>query len=87
MSGGRAPWVRSSWAPATGPSASGAAGYYDLLFVDGVMNLFWVAAISIVVLAEKLGPGRQGLARLQVFCWWGYLCDCGKSLNLSLGST
>ena len=29
-----------------------------LLFVAGVMNLLWVAAISAVVLAEKLAPDR-----------------------------
>ena len=27
-----------------------------LLFVAGVMNLLWVAAISLFVLAEKLAP-------------------------------
>jgi predicted metal-binding membrane protein len=27
-----------------------------LLFVGGVMNLFWIAALSAVVLVEKLGP-------------------------------
>jgi predicted metal-binding membrane protein len=29
-----------------------------LLFVGGVMNLLWVAAIGALVLAEKLIPGR-----------------------------
>lgn len=37
-----------------------------LLFVAGVMNLAWIAALTIVVLAEKLAPPgmrvRQGLA-------------------------
>ena len=35
-----------------------------LLFVAGVMNLLWVAAIAILVLAEKLGPGGRPLGRL-----------------------
>jgi predicted metal-binding membrane protein len=34
-----------------------------LLFVAGVMNLLWVAAIAIFVLAEKLGPSGRGLGR------------------------
>jgi len=34
-----------------------------LLFVAGVMNLLWVAAIAIFVLAEKLGPGGRWLGR------------------------
>jgi len=29
-----------------------------LLFVGGVMNLLWIAAIGALVLAEKLIPGR-----------------------------
>ena len=29
-----------------------------LLFVGGVMNLIWIAAIGVLVLAEKLIPGR-----------------------------
>ena len=29
-----------------------------LLFVGGVMNLLWVAALGALVLAEKLIPGR-----------------------------
>jgi predicted metal-binding membrane protein len=35
-----------------------------LLFVGGVMNLLWVAVLSVVVLAEKLFPGGPWLARL-----------------------
>jgi predicted metal-binding membrane protein len=34
-----------------------------LLFVAGVMNLLWVAALAIFVLAEKLGPGGRWLGR------------------------
>ncbi|WP_310468635.1 DUF2182 domain-containing protein [Sphingomonas sp.] len=29
-----------------------------LLFVGGVMNLLWVAALGMLVLTEKLIPGR-----------------------------
>ncbi len=35
-----------------------------LLFVGGVMNLVWVAALAIVVLAEKLFVGGPWIARL-----------------------
>lgn len=34
-----------------------------LLFVGGVMNVLWIAALAIVVLAEKLLPGGPWLAR------------------------
>jgi predicted metal-binding membrane protein len=35
-----------------------------LLFVGGVMNVLWIAAIAVGVLAEKLLPGGGGLARV-----------------------
>ena len=35
-----------------------------LLFVGGVMNLVWVAAIAALVLAQKSCPGATALARL-----------------------
>ena len=35
-----------------------------VLFVVGVMNLVWVAALSVLVLAEKIGPGAAILARV-----------------------
>jgi predicted metal-binding membrane protein len=35
-----------------------------LLFVGGVMNLVWVALIAIVVLGQKIMPGRPILARV-----------------------
>ncbi|MGI8617463.1 MAG: DUF2182 domain-containing protein [Gemmatimonadaceae bacterium] len=35
-----------------------------LLFVAGVMNLWWVAALSVVVLLEKTVPGGAVLARI-----------------------
>lgn len=34
-----------------------------LLFVGGVMNLIWIAALSLVVLVEKLAPGGTWLGR------------------------
>ena len=34
-----------------------------LLFVGGVMNVLWIAALAIVVLAEKILPGGTWLAR------------------------
>ena len=34
-----------------------------LLFLGGVMNLLWIAAIALFVLAEKLLPVRAGAAR------------------------
>jgi predicted metal-binding membrane protein len=35
-----------------------------LLFVLGVMNLLWVAALAILVLVERIGPAGPSLARL-----------------------
>jgi predicted metal-binding membrane protein len=35
-----------------------------LLFVGGVMNLFWIAALAILVLLEKLMPSGRIIARL-----------------------
>ncbi len=35
-----------------------------LLFVGGVMNLLWVAAIAVFVLAEKAAPFGRGLSRV-----------------------
>jgi predicted metal-binding membrane protein len=32
-----------------------------LMFVAGVMNVFWAAAIAVLVLAEKLAPRRLHL--------------------------
>ena len=44
-----------------------------LLFVGGVMNLFWVAAIAAIVLVEKLLPRGPLFARLAgiAFALWG----------------
>lgn len=35
-----------------------------LLFVGGVMNLRWIAALAILVLAEKIVPFGRSLARV-----------------------
>ena len=34
-----------------------------LLFVGGVMNLFWIAALAILVLLEKVIPSGRVIAR------------------------
>jgi predicted metal-binding membrane protein len=34
-----------------------------LLFVGGVMNLFWVAATALYVLVEKTAPGGPWMGR------------------------
>jgi predicted metal-binding membrane protein len=63
------------WRPGTGGALRlGAAhGLYcvgccvmlmALLLVGGIMNLFWIAAIAIVVLVEKLAPAGRYVARI-----------------------
>jgi predicted metal-binding membrane protein len=44
-----------------------------LLFVGGVMNLAWIALLSMLVAAEKLLPGgrRVGQAAGLAFFAWG----------------
>lgn len=47
-----------------------------LLFVGGVMNLAWVAALTLLVAAEKLLPGGEWIARIAgvaMVGWGGYL--------------
>ena len=51
-----------------------------LLFVLGVMNLPWVAVLTIVVLAEKVLPGGQYLSRglgMGVIVWGIWLIIAG----------
>ncbi len=51
-----------------------------LLFVLGVMNLPWVAVLTIVVLAEKLLPHGERLSRglgMLVICWGFWLIVAG----------
>ena len=44
-----------------------------LLFVGGVMNLFWIAALAIFVLLEKVIPSGRIIARVAgvIFMAWG----------------
>ncbi|MEA3081595.1 MAG: hypothetical protein QOD54_1263 [Sphingomonadales bacterium] len=44
-----------------------------LLFVGGVMNLIWIAALTLLVAAEKLLPGGNWLARIagMAMAGWG----------------
>jgi predicted metal-binding membrane protein len=44
-----------------------------LLFVGGVMNLAWIAALTLLVAAEKLLPGGPWIARISgvLFILWG----------------
>jgi predicted metal-binding membrane protein len=35
-----------------------------LLFVGGVMNIFWIAGLMIIMLAEKIMPGGRALSRI-----------------------
>lgn len=47
-----------------------------LLFVLGVMNLAWVAALAVFVLLEKLAPGGAAVGRvagIAAACWGIYL--------------
>jgi predicted metal-binding membrane protein len=51
-----------------------------LLFVLGVMNLLWVAALSLIVLAEKVLPKGQILSRtlgVVLVIWGGWLAVTG----------
>jgi predicted metal-binding membrane protein len=44
-----------------------------LLFVGGVMNLLWIAGLTLLVAAEKLLPGGKWIARVAgiAFIGWG----------------
>jgi predicted metal-binding membrane protein len=44
-----------------------------LLFVAGVMNLLWVAALGVIVLVEKLSPRGALAGRIAgvLFVAWG----------------
>jgi predicted metal-binding membrane protein len=43
-----------------------------LLFVGGVMNLAWIAALTLLVAAEKLLPGGAWIARIAGFAFIGW---------------
>jgi len=51
-----------------------------LLFVGGVMNLAWIAGLTLLVAAEKLLPGGQWIARIAgvAFVGWGAALLAGK---------
>ena len=51
-----------------------------LLFVSGVMNLLWVALLAVLVLAEKLAPGGDRLAR------WSGAALVALALGLAVAS-
>ena len=44
-----------------------------LLFVGGVMNLYWIFGIAIYVAVEKILPGGQRIAKIMgaVLVAWG----------------
>jgi len=47
-----------------------------LLFVPGVMNLLWIAALTLFVLAEKVAPAGHRLGRIAglfMIAWGGWL--------------
>ena len=47
-----------------------------LLFVGGIMNLLWVAGLTLLVAAEKLVPGGLWVARIAgiaMIVWGGAL--------------
>jgi len=39
-----------------------------LLFVGGIMNLLWIAALTLLVAAEKLLPAGQIVRRISAVC-------------------
>ena len=53
-----------------------------VLYVTGVINLFWVALLSILVLAEKLLPQGLWLGRAAglAIAAWGLLLLAGYAL-------
>jgi predicted metal-binding membrane protein len=54
---------RSAWGGARAFCVGCCWALMGLLFVGGVMNLLWVAAITVAVLAEKLAPRGGWIAR------------------------
>lgn len=51
-----------------------------LLFVAGVMNIWWIGAITILVLIEKLAPRGLWLGRIAgiLFAAWGVWLICAR---------
>ena len=57
-------WARFRMGLGHGAFCLGCCGFVmGLLFVGGVMNLAWVAAITVFVVAEKLMPRGEWVAR------------------------
>ncbi len=52
-----------------------------LLFVGGIMNLWWIAGLALLVLVEKLLPRGVGISRLA-----GGLLACAGGLVLAAGA-
>jgi predicted metal-binding membrane protein len=55
-----------------------------LLFVGGVMNVLWIAAITIFVLAEKVVPAGRAISRfagLGFFAWGCLVADAGVAMS------
>jgi predicted metal-binding membrane protein len=61
-----------------------------LLFAFGVMNLLWVAGISILVLAEKVAPFKRlvsGVAGLVFIGWSAWIVFGPTCLKVVNGTT
>jgi len=52
-----------------------------LLFVGGLMNLFWIAALALLVLIEKTLPGATARAVRPVLHWVGGELSCSSACN------
>ncbi|MEZ4679277.1 MAG: DUF2182 domain-containing protein [Caldilineaceae bacterium] len=66
--------ARCKWAPKHGSFCLGCCWILMLLlFVAGVMNLLWVAALAILVLLEKVLPAGLVVSRIAgiIFIVWG----------------
>jgi predicted metal-binding membrane protein len=50
--------------------------FMALLFVVGVMNVLWIAAITILVLAEKVIPAGRAIARIAGWDFLQKACGC-----------
>ena len=58
-------WARSCWASATAAYCIGCCSVLmAILFVGGVMNVLWIAAVTILVLLEKTVPGGRVISRV-----------------------
>jgi predicted metal-binding membrane protein len=53
-----------------------------LLFVGGVMNIWWIAAIALYVAVEKLAPGGRRVSLIAS----GVLIAAGMALPIFFGT-